>query len=852
MAVEVPACPGYRRPMGRRDRQAEELAGACPAAPGLFPGPAPAGPEQAQSFSVRLPVRHWHQGKASVSLCNLVSPDTKQAYFSKAAALPLGFLSEFLYSQLPFVVGCDQRAAIAALNQWLSSGDGLLLRALAVPMQQAVLDWARALPSLLVAENRANPNDAFTQHSVRTLLQDYPQGCSDGSGQALAAPTVQRLAAQALQVLLENAQDARPEPTDAAEKSRYAIQLLAEERAVAASLSLQMSFLPAAPLLQQQQQQRAEGHLKPSAAVLLSKLSGPHGAPDWQITSQPDDSEATAYYEMTNNSPPTPSTSRAAGAPNGSPAGATAQDPGHDSHRQQPSLAGDNNVTGTEMSGALQGRPIITTGARKPAVPAAAAAAEEALDNGVSDQANPPVAATEPPAPTCGGMQDIPMQASASDAADVVAALMDLGNGDPAAEESSPVGTSSASHPSIFSGATSSRDVTFPQPKLGLRHRLGNPRGHARGSGPPESGVPADKLVQLAMIAGEGEHSSGTQSPGPQPKLGTKARRTRRPSAKLAAANEDRRVVTEPGGPTKRAAQDVPEMELMGVDASRPMPPCSASHGVGKGGHKGDPIGSKRLVAGDGDLREEARKRKRKEDCGAAGLTRQDSRLSQTDFYPLGASMDATRKWVDLGCSQPDGGNTAPARLEQTQAAHGPRAADVATPGLVHPVASTNGIDGARSGPLHLGGFVWVSEDHPLCDCSQPVAAVRRKGTLEAAAAPSGHRMGVSPLEDRLLGGHLPSVGQLEVCEDAALRTLQLTSCIRQFWQSSAQQLQLTQQLPPRPADSQSATQLQQQVPTQCLQHLLARQDAKQLGLQSSPQLLQQLPVPPDALLGLP
>ena len=48
----------------------------------------------------------------------------------------------------------------------------------------------------------ASPEDAFTQHSVRTLLQDYPQACSSGSGQSLVAACVQRLADGALQVLL--------------------------------------------------------------------------------------------------------------------------------------------------------------------------------------------------------------------------------------------------------------------------------------------------------------------------------------------------------------------------------------------------------------------------------------------------------------------------------------------------------------------------------------------------------------------------------------------------------------------------------------------------------------------------
>ena len=107
-------------------------------------------------------------------------------------------------------------------------------------------------------------------------------------------------------------------------------------------------------------------------------------------------------------------------------------------------------------------------------------------------------------------------------------------------------------------------------------------------------------------------------------------------------------------------------------------------------------------------------------------------------------------------------------------------------------------IDASHSSLAFRDGYAWVSEDHPLCDCSQP--AVTGMGPSEAGHASPGRCMDVSPLEDRLLGGSMPSVGELQAWEDAALRTLQLTSCIRQFWHSSARQLPL--QSPHRPQQS--------------------------------------------------
>ena len=103
--------------------------------------------------------------------------------------------------------------------------------------------------------------------------------------------------------------------------------------------------------------------------------------------------------------------------------------------------------------------------------------------------------------------------------------------------------------------------------------------------------------------------------------------------------------------------------------------------------------------------------------------------------------------------------------------------------------------------------------------------------------------MDVSPLEDRLLGGSMPSVGELQVWEDAALRTLQLTSCIRQFWHGSARQVQ--QQSPHQPPPglpvSHTGQQMQQPAAHQILQQLPGSDNAlhdppqSTAGLQSSP-----------------
>ena len=64
-----------------------------------------------------------------------------------------------------------------------------------------VLDWARALPSLAAGKNKADPCDAFTQHTVESLLEDFPNGCRDEAGESLIPNCIRELGCQALTVL---------------------------------------------------------------------------------------------------------------------------------------------------------------------------------------------------------------------------------------------------------------------------------------------------------------------------------------------------------------------------------------------------------------------------------------------------------------------------------------------------------------------------------------------------------------------------------------------------------------------------------------------------------------------------
>ena len=389
-----------------------------------------------------------------------------------------------------------------------------------------------------------------------------------------------------------------------------------------------------------------------------------------------------------------------------------------------------------------------------------------------------------------------PMHAATPDA-DVVAALMDLRNTDPASMQRPPLSASLGD----ANGREHVVAVPLPRPKLALKRVSG-----LSASNPQDAscGRPADRLTKLAMVAGGGA-DSGTQSPGPQPKLSMKPRRNRRPPAKLAQASRaDAAVLAsasqKEGGPdadmdassmqTSSHGHDPMEWESSPTHSKKPTGAGSkgAKHAA-KSGRAGQ-----RQGAGP--------KKRRRLDHNDDDPSQHDSGLSQMDFYPVGASLAGQRRWVDLGELRDGEDSPLPFDIRHALDAASPFGAGPARP--LDDAAAAGTLKQQPTGDPTAGTltssfeeYVWMSEDHPQCACSSAECPPLRRhpptSNESARHAPAGW-VGATQLEEKLLRGQLPAVGEVQMWEDAARRTLQLTMCIRQLWAGAAGQL--LQQLP--------------------------------------------------------
>ncbi|KAK9817634.1 hypothetical protein WJX74_010610 [Apatococcus lobatus] len=123
--------------------------------------------------SVRLD-QDGKERKQNFKLCNIETAGGK--CFSEGAAGPIGMLGEFVHSQLSGKGAMDYRTknrCLHRLNDWLKFGRPEDLRACPKPVQTAVLDWVRCLPSLQLGRNIAE--DSWSRAAVASLLGDFPK-----------------------------------------------------------------------------------------------------------------------------------------------------------------------------------------------------------------------------------------------------------------------------------------------------------------------------------------------------------------------------------------------------------------------------------------------------------------------------------------------------------------------------------------------------------------------------------------------------------------------------------------------------------------------------------------------------
>ncbi len=675
---------------------------------------------------------------------------------------------------------------------------------------------------------------------------------------------------------------AKPEPAGLQEKQAHRMQLLAEELAACSpSIALQTLLLNQQVQQQQQQhllqqQQPAEGHTSPTACVDPQPAQDEKVSDDQAHDVRGEDSEVTAFNEDADDSPPLPISSP---RPNGC---STSNSPEPDGPGRSPkALVHQQSMAVTRLAKIAN---KANAEQREPSV------GDRREGDRQEENGNPAPAPSTHPEPTqgaapnlpgsaphCSGvlpgsqslqavLGDTPMHAASSDADDVIAALMDLGNGEPA-------GPSGGTHPAAptVHGSSCGPEIAPQEPHPTSHGRKQDKKhaaskrvaavAHADGASGVEHSQKHDKLTQLAIVAGDREctqssthsptHSPPHSLPKPQSKSGTRTRRVRRPSAKKQEAIQDHQTAPAlnlPGTDAQAPSSDSPEVgphadgDAMEVESPRPTSPThskqtSRSGMPSQSGQpiRGDPVPQGKAKSGT------TRNGKRKLDDDE--ISQQDSAVSHADFYPAGASMGNQRKWVEVSqiqdtgsppshtpspppCGDPHmpGGSairSPTGKPDGHQQAHDIAAVAVAQPlartpqapqikrlhaaddrmGIPPPGSTENGVQ-----------YIWMSEDHPVCRCSKPEQGgansdpdprVSDSNPVDGQPCASGHEqgagqdsgqnqvhfrhwMGLTQLEGMMLAGQMPLPRQLQAWEEAAWRTLQLTSCIRQFWQASS------------------------------------------------------------------
>ncbi|KAK9851678.1 hypothetical protein WJX84_005537 [Apatococcus fuscideae] len=158
-----------RPPLHRRRRQREI---APTEAPGMFtrvdkdPG----------TFEVSVA---GPEGK--MKLRNPCAGSKTGTFFSLEEGRPLGFLGEFIVSSFLEFGELLTKSAVEKLNRWLLGGEADELRAMEPALQQGILDWTRAMPSLqegsnlLLSKFDEMPWHSWTTSATNDLLSQFSE-----------------------------------------------------------------------------------------------------------------------------------------------------------------------------------------------------------------------------------------------------------------------------------------------------------------------------------------------------------------------------------------------------------------------------------------------------------------------------------------------------------------------------------------------------------------------------------------------------------------------------------------------------------------------------------------------------